>query len=65
MIDVGTGTDSYYSLPPPPTASILSVQEEEPRTVMVTASVVEVIMVELCTTPLISKPPVLQPKVST
>ena len=40
-------------------------QEEEPRTVMVTASVVEVIMVELCTTPLISKPPVLQPKVST
>ena len=38
--------------------------EEEPRTVMVTASVVEVIMVELYITPLISKPPVLQPAVS-
>ena len=50
-----SGWHLYYSPPPPPIASIRRVQLEEPHTVMLTSSVVEVSIVELWISPLISK----------
>ena len=54
-----------YSHPPPPMASIRSLQLEEPHTLMVASSVVEVSILELLMTPSISnlqECPVAAPK---
>ena len=48
-MSVDTDTD-IYSLPPPPTASILMEQLEEPHTVMVVVEV-EVILMEVLSAP--------------